>query len=451
MPGADVRNRVRALFAAKEGAELVDAIADEICDLHAHVDRIAEQLRLLPLYQSFSERMDLLEEAGVGQVQLPQRLTIEASHLFVTDHGFYTLEYDSSGRAYRWTGPRRDFYFVVYVDRSVPLRLELEIFRMVDRRLQSDIVLLADGVPMPLHLDTARDCIVGRAVLPVHSRTRATSLIFVVPCVLPEPKGLDARHLGVAFRELRIRPDGPDAHAAMPTDQSAHESSLTTEWLMSSDPSHISAPKLAATANAQTTRRSNGIDRFSAGEGEGPLPRVARIDARQIENGTAGFFPMEVGRDGHSYRWTGPGRTFALTVRVDRSQPLLVRLCLVRFVDRPSQTPMTLAVDGVVRDLELNGEADGIIAHVTIPARSSEGPTTLLFAVSAVVSPGDADRRLLGVAFRYLAVEPTPQFHRFHRLIESVRRKAFRRLSVLLRDGGSSRNAVDRNAPPATP
>ena len=433
MSDSDARNRLKALFAARQGADLIDAIADEIADLQAQTSRIAEELRLLPVYQSFSERLGLLMDNSIGEGVLPDRLTLDASHLFVAENGFYGIEHDESGAAYRWTGPRRDFSFVVYLDRRTPLRLELELANMADPKLQSDILLLVDGTNVPLKISQFKKGYVGHAILPERDRTRATSLIFVVPCVLPEPKGLDPRHFGVAFRELRIEPASRDIETAEPA-ESVQEDELASAagWLMSEQSVLVPDPvKLvdSISFDQQHAARSTG-----PGSSSPFLPRVARIDADRIENGTKGFFGLEQDRDGRKYRWTGPGKTFSLVVPIDRSHDSTVRLCLVGFVDRARQTPLTLTVDQVTCQLTLSNDSDGIIASVALPRTSSPGPTTLTFEVPAVLNPSNADRRFLGVAFRYLVVEPKSRSVATMRLFGQIRRRASQILSAVARD-----------------
>lgn len=438
MSDTETRNRVRALLAAKHGPELIDAISDEIGDLYAQTQHVAEQLRILPLFQSFSERISFLEESGVGQGRLPDRVRVDAAQLFAPENGFHSLEYEPGGKPYRWTGPRRDFSFSLYVNRARPLRLQLEVSRMIDARVQKDVVLLLDGAPIPLQLTRLGSGFIGETILPPETRMRATSLIFVVPCVLPEPMGKDARYVGVAFCELRLAVMD-DEKAARSDQQLPRDQMASSEWLAGlSDKTSIDERKTTALDNSgekhvataslsqQIALAQGGGDPFAGPGNGGILPRVARIEAREVEDGSEGFYPAEKDFENRVYRWTGPGKGFSLTASVDRSVKLDMTLCLVSFADRATQTPLTVTVDGTPHELKLSNGPDGLIASALIPTRTVAGPTTFAFHVPSIVKPSSADRRHLGVAFRYLMLEPASRTI-VRRLIQRMRLQAIKR------------------------
>lgn len=409
------RSRIKAELASKQGNELVGAIADEFGDLHAQMRRIEDRLRLLPIYRDFSEKLSLLAESGLAHEELPSRLTIEASHLLAADGGFYGIEYDGSGRAYRWTGPRRHFYFVLYLDRRAPLRVELELCRMADSSVQKNLLLLADGKPAALNVEFVKSDVVASATLPPLASARATSLIFVLPALVPETDGANVRQIGVAFRELRVHP-AESVAATEKMSLGSHElgARQPVDWLMAPDnsrgpgPARGLSPALAGDKKSASRRHDLDYSLLHEG-GERSFPRSVRIDAEDIEDGTAGFYPIETDPSGDSYRWTGPGRTFGFAVRVDRSRPLMAELCFVRFVSREAQTPVRMQIGDLDRELKLRNGPDGIVGRAIIPAGDLISPTRLTFAVQSVLRPGNADRRTLGLAFRYLALEPASQ------------------------------------------
>src|ERR1700733_12839398 len=131
----DIREKVRARLVAHRGPELIDLIAEEIGELHERYDDVSRQLKQLKMFQAFAERINLLQEKQSGR-RLPTSARIEASHSLSSEDGFYHLEYEQNGRPYRWTGPSPEFAFRLYVDRTVPLKLELEIGYMIDASLQ---------------------------------------------------------------------------------------------------------------------------------------------------------------------------------------------------------------------------------------------------------------------------------------------------------------------------
>jgi hypothetical protein len=203
---SEVKKRVQTLFASKRGSELVEAISEEIGELHSLCATLSDQLRQLRVYQSFTDRVVLLQEIRESQ-SLPVSARICASHALPPEDGFYQLEYESNGRPFRWTGPSPEFTFRLYVDRTAPLALELQIGFMIDIALQSDITAMLDGVELPLDWTMGKSDgnHICKAVLPAGSGNQVTQLMFMVPHVLQPPGNSDPRLLGVAFRELRIQ------------------------------------------------------------------------------------------------------------------------------------------------------------------------------------------------------------------------------------------------------
>ena len=251
MPTSDMRERVRTLFATRKGSELIEAIADEIADLNAAVEHFSEQLKQLQLFQSFNEKLCLLQEVG-SRHKFPGSARIDASQYLSPEEGFYALEYEQDGRPYRWTGPRPDFSFTVYVDRTVPLRLQLDVGYMVDPKVQADIAVVVDGAEVPLDMRPRKGGggYSGEALIAPGENLRATNIVFVVPRVLPAKAASDARSLGVAFRELRVGP--AHEHARLP----ARESGLQKAVPLLAGRDRPEAPKAeAVSASARSAAK----------------------------------------------------------------------------------------------------------------------------------------------------------------------------------------------------
>ena len=136
------------------------------------------------------------------------------------------------------------------------------------------------------------------------------------------------------------------------------------------------------------------------------LPQRVNLSASQISDGGDMFHALEYDQQNRPYRWTGPNTRSSFSVLVDRSQPLVLTLCMTAFVDRARQSPLALEVDGESFQPEIIEEAEGIMARLSLAPKPEPGPTTVALVLPMVIQPNESDRRSLGVAFRYLKFEP---------------------------------------------
>jgi hypothetical protein len=184
--------------------DLMNAIGEELSELQSLAARFSDQVQQAA--QTFSARLKLLEGAIAAQSSLPDSITIDAIHP-AAETGFYDIEYEDSGWPFRWSGPSRDFSFSLKIDRNAPLRLRLHLIAMIDPKLQSDLLLLVDGVSVPIRVaEQEEGWFEYEAIIPAGAGVRETHLVIAVPCLLQPNNIEDPRLLGVAFRELRIFP-----------------------------------------------------------------------------------------------------------------------------------------------------------------------------------------------------------------------------------------------------
>jgi hypothetical protein len=140
--------------------------------------------------------------------KLPGSVTIEPDQMLSPRDGFYPAEITDSGRAFRWTGPTREFSYEVYVERSQGAGLKLEVLNCIDYEAQKDLKLLVDGQPVPLESTQVGSGFEVQAQLPPSGEGRASNLLFVVPAVLAPPDSSDDRLLGVAVGRLTVTASG---------------------------------------------------------------------------------------------------------------------------------------------------------------------------------------------------------------------------------------------------
>jgi hypothetical protein len=137
------------------------------------------------------------------------------------------------------------------------------------------------------------------------------------------------------------------------------------------------------------------------------LPDHFDIAADQLLPAQDGFYQLEWGPEG-AFRWTGPAQDVGFDAWLDRSRPLIATLRLFHFGTPANAKDLTLEVDGIAHALTREGK-DKLLRSEPIEPRPGNGPTRLTLRVSHTHSPaarGAADRRVLGVAFQRLRVEP---------------------------------------------
>ena len=138
-----------------------------------------------------------------------------------------------------------------------------------------------------------------------------------------------------------------------------------------------------------------------------PLPDHFDIAADQLLPAQEGFYQLEWGPEG-AFRWTGPAPDVGFDAWLDRSRPLVAILRLFHFGTPANARELTIEVDGIAYALARDGK-DKLLRSDPIAPRAGDGPTRLTLRVPHLHSPaarGAADKRVLGVAFQRLRVEP---------------------------------------------
>lgn len=138
-----------------------------------------------------------------------------------------------------------------------------------------------------------------------------------------------------------------------------------------------------------------------------PLPDHFDIAADQLLPAQDGFYQLEWGPEG-AFRWTGPVQDVGFDAWLDRSAPLVATLRLFHFGTPANAGELVLEVDGTAYPLAREGK-DKVLRSEPIATRPGDGPTRLTLRVPHLHSPaarGAADKRVLGVAFQRLRVEP---------------------------------------------
>lgn len=142
------------------------------------------------------------------------------------------------------------------------------------------------------------------------------------------------------------------------------------------------------------------------------LPCSVTVDAAFSLSAENGFYGIEYDAKGIPYRWTGPEAAFYFELLVDRSSTAMLTLRYLKifgqvspqnklrcFVDGQSVTVSTREIDG---EFELNAE---------LPLRNANSGSVIMFLCPTSKAPqtagSPADRRSLGLAFRWLKIDRT--------------------------------------------
>ncbi|HEX4077730.1 MAG TPA: hypothetical protein VHX61_02495 [Rhizomicrobium sp.] len=196
----EVELRLNAL-AEMRGRDLVAGLIGELRTVRREIVGLKRELDALNGYLEKSDRSLVF---GTSELPLPKTVVFDADQRFDPRFGFYPVEYLESGLPFCWTGPAREFSFEVFVDRTAGAELSLEGARFLDHERQRNITLQVDGESVPIVPAPVAKGLRYSAELPATTRRAGARLIFVVPEVLPPPRGTDARLLGLAFTRLAI-------------------------------------------------------------------------------------------------------------------------------------------------------------------------------------------------------------------------------------------------------
>ena len=176
---------------------MVAGLSHELASLRQRVETISTFERL---------RDVVLSQHTTQPYRAPSSSRIEARDFMELTDGLYFLEYAPSGVAYRWTGPGHFTRFRFNVDRSVPVRVQLNLFSL--GKISSADVLTADidGVVYPFRQTSNIDELVTDPVPPRPGERQTDVLLHVPVLFTPEGGSGDTRRLGVAVTGIVLEP-----------------------------------------------------------------------------------------------------------------------------------------------------------------------------------------------------------------------------------------------------
>lgn len=165
---------------------------------------MVRQVKIVEMLQAARIEMDRsLSDEVDAAAPLPARIDLAPSVAFPAAWGFHALEWTSDGVPFRWSGPGERCVLPLYVDRAVPVRLELVALGFAPGFDLEELSVDVDGEPCALvWSDVPTGQRAGAAILPPRPHRRATVLGLSAPRLF-SLAGED-RRVGFALTGLSI-------------------------------------------------------------------------------------------------------------------------------------------------------------------------------------------------------------------------------------------------------
>ncbi len=178
-------------------------LSARIARLTGEVAMLRQRLDTVTTFERFRDAV--LTHRGSVPYQPPSSNLLDARDFMETVEGVYFLEYGPTG-AYRWTGPGNFTRFSFFVDRRVPVQVELHLM-FLGRLAASDILSVdIEGVVYPFFRAGPGDGFVAGPV-PPRAGVAPTDVVLHVPVVFAPGEGSgDTRRLGVAISSIALEP-----------------------------------------------------------------------------------------------------------------------------------------------------------------------------------------------------------------------------------------------------
>lgn len=181
---------------------LLRSIASEVVRLSLANASLQARVAALEALMATNDR--ILAEGGGAEADYPSRFHISAEDSVTDAVGLFELEYDQSGRAFRWTGPERHFSFAFFLDRRRPANFSLLVDRHPAGPAPEELICQGDGERLATSVArTAQGYEIG-GVLPARATGGGSVLTFLSPkmAALGADQAPNKRQVGVAFRNL---------------------------------------------------------------------------------------------------------------------------------------------------------------------------------------------------------------------------------------------------------
>ena len=207
-----------AILKALEGAqgeELLRKLASVLAAQERRIDELASSLQLLTIYEKhggaqLSALVDTMpDRKPAAAPRYASSYEVSASDYLLEADGFHAVEYGNGGLAFRWAAIAGTMRFAFYVDRSLPLAMELVFFNSVNPSNYEKMLLVEGESEVPIVRADVDGQVRLASVLPARQYAGETNLTLHIPYVR-RLGAEDARVAGVAFHKLTVGPQGTE-------------------------------------------------------------------------------------------------------------------------------------------------------------------------------------------------------------------------------------------------
>lgn len=193
-------------FDKSSSENLLRSIAKEIYRLGQANAVLTARVMAMETLQIIIDRIARAADEADAKV-FPTSVILDATHSIPGSWGFHNLEYDETGRPFRWTGPDRNFSFPVFVNRRVPLEFKLSFGRICGGFPIEGIRAFLDGEPIQIQSDVSSHGQMITGKITKREVIGGTVLTFVCPATTSPAtfeSNDDHRLLGLSFYSLAI-------------------------------------------------------------------------------------------------------------------------------------------------------------------------------------------------------------------------------------------------------
>jgi hypothetical protein len=174
---SDIRDQIASKFAGSTEAAANKVVIEQLSALSFELNRVKEQQRVL--LAALRARDILVRTRDQGEIVAPAGpLVLDARDALDAADGFYAFEWDKEV-AYRWTGPGPDTLIRIWLDRTMPISCEIDVWSYGDKRNREAVALTVDGVPVAIA--ERGDALLRSDPFPVHSGSLYSEVGIHVP------------------------------------------------------------------------------------------------------------------------------------------------------------------------------------------------------------------------------------------------------------------------------
>jgi hypothetical protein len=181
------------------------SLADQVASLTQEVEALKAKVGLLLDLERYRDL--ILARHPAVSVALSSGARIDARDMLDGMEGFYALEYDKAGTAFRWTGPGHFARIRFQISRAAPIRIVLHVVSLGKNRPEDPFTVDVAGKVYPLRADGDGRRLAAGPIPPAEAEGPVDAFIHV-PTIFSLHAGetTDRRSLGIAISAIDVEP-----------------------------------------------------------------------------------------------------------------------------------------------------------------------------------------------------------------------------------------------------